>query len=83
MLAQRIGEAKNPGPVSSLIAQTQQTILDAFSQSSAGRRSPQATTPAATQLDSPQDTVCDDEQSSCLPDNFAVQLLHQSDTFPL
>eukprot|EP00971_Amphidinium_carterae_P288813 5734909-Amphidinium_carterae.4 len=25
------GEAKNPGPVSSLIAQTQQTILDAFS----------------------------------------------------
>eukprot|EP00971_Amphidinium_carterae_P082613 1634162-Amphidinium_carterae.3 len=38
----RVGEAKNPGPVSSLLAQTQQTILDAFSQSSSSRRRAQA-----------------------------------------
>eukprot|EP00971_Amphidinium_carterae_P259631 5151699-Amphidinium_carterae.1 len=32
MHAQRIGEAKNPGPVSETIARTQRTILEAFTQ---------------------------------------------------
>eukprot|EP00971_Amphidinium_carterae_P338035 6475192-Amphidinium_carterae.1 len=81
--AQRIGEAKNPGPVSSLIAQTQQTILDAFSQGSSRRRPDRSAERSDTQLDSSHSGMTIDAPRPRLADTFDVQLLHQAGTFAL
>eukprot|EP00971_Amphidinium_carterae_P007882 155952-Amphidinium_carterae.1 len=75
----RIGEASHPGPVSSLIAQTQQTILDAFSQSSSHRRPVVAAEHEDTQLDSSMGEPVTPARGPQLPSEFEVHIMQQTE----
>eukprot|EP00971_Amphidinium_carterae_P263906 5235624-Amphidinium_carterae.1 len=78
----RVGEAGHPGPpVGRLIAQTQQTLLDAFSQSGSSRQRESMDAPAEDAASSNTSDAGPAAELQPLPDTFEVQLLHAgSDT---
>eukprot|EP00971_Amphidinium_carterae_P319257 6345631-Amphidinium_carterae.3 len=75
----RVGEASHPGPpVGRLIAQTQQTLLDAFSQSSSHRLREASEDPAETAINRDTAYPSPAAEQQLLASTFDVQLLHQT-----
>eukprot|EP00971_Amphidinium_carterae_P160142 3174463-Amphidinium_carterae.1 len=75
----RVGEASHPGPpVGRLIAQTQQTLLDAFSQSSSHRLREASEDPAETAILRNAAYPSTATEQQVLASTFEVQLLHQT-----
>eukprot|EP00971_Amphidinium_carterae_P172480 3418821-Amphidinium_carterae.1 len=74
----RVGEASHPGPpVGRLIAQTQQTLLDAFSQSGSHRLRESMDKQTEDTASSNASTAGPAAEPQPLADTFEVQLLHE------